>query len=121
MVCKVGTAAILLVALLSYIIWRFNPAFAFSKKNYVPGGETLPKNEEAYAKGEDPENELTSLEVNTLDSVTAKLFIQSEDNTPKFDMQLTEKEPAAEKKDVITPRSPEVTEPPKTRSNPKPV
>jgi DNA segregation ATPase FtsK/SpoIIIE, S-DNA-T family len=121
MVGKVGTAAILLVALLSYIIWRFNPAFAFSKKNYVPGSETLPINEEAYAKGEDPENELTSLEVNTVDNITAKLFIQQQDTTPKFDMQLTEKEPAAEKKDVITHSSAEVTEPPKTRSNPKPV
>lgn len=121
MVGKVGTAAILLVALLSYVIWRFNPAFAFSKKNYIPGSETLPKNEEAYAKGEDPENELTSLEVNTVDSITAKLFIQSQDNTPQFDMQLTEKETATEKKEEVIPSPPEVTELPKPRSNPKPI
>lgn len=121
MVGKVGTAAILLVALLSYIIWRFNPAFAFSKKNYIPGSESLPKNEEAYAKGEDPENELTSLEVNTVDNITAKLFIQPQDNTPKFDMRLTEKEAATEKKEENIPRPAEVTELPKTKSTPKPV
>ena len=37
---KVGTAAVLLVALLSYIIWRFNPSFNLPKKKLLPGAET---------------------------------------------------------------------------------
>jgi DNA segregation ATPase FtsK/SpoIIIE, S-DNA-T family len=34
---KVGTAAVLLVALLCYIIWRFNPSFDFINKKLIPG------------------------------------------------------------------------------------
>ncbi|MDQ6903879.1 MAG: DNA translocase FtsK [Bacteroidota bacterium] len=36
---KVGTAAVLLVALLSYIIWRFNPSFVLPKKKLFTGAK----------------------------------------------------------------------------------
>ena len=34
----VGTAALLLISLLSYIIWRFNPSFEFDSKKIIPAG-----------------------------------------------------------------------------------
>ena len=36
MIGYVGTAALLFVGLLSYIIWRFNPSFNFSRKKMIP-------------------------------------------------------------------------------------
>src|SRR5450432_151517 len=36
---KIGTAALLLVAVLSYIIWRFNPSFNFKNKKIIPGAD----------------------------------------------------------------------------------
>src|SRR5664279_5163957 len=36
---KVGTASVLLVALLSYIIWRFNPSFSFLNKKVFQANE----------------------------------------------------------------------------------
>ncbi|MEP6616708.1 MAG: DNA translocase FtsK 4TM domain-containing protein [Ginsengibacter sp.] len=114
MIGKVGTAAVLLVALLSYIIWRFNPVFAFSRTKSQGQTEPLERNEEAFAKGDDPANELTSLEVNTVDNVTAKLFIQPQVEIPKFDMQLTEKE--NEQGPEIIKEEEEIKEVPKTRS-----
>ncbi|MEO7316370.1 MAG: DNA translocase FtsK 4TM domain-containing protein, partial [Ginsengibacter sp.] len=43
----VGTAALLLISLLSYIIWRFNPSFNFSAKKMIPAG--------MFSSGEDEE------------------------------------------------------------------
>ena len=37
MIGKVGTAALLLVAVMSYTIWRFNPSFDFINKKLIPG------------------------------------------------------------------------------------
>lgn len=36
MIGKVGTAALLIVALMSYTIWRFNPSFDFINKKLIP-------------------------------------------------------------------------------------
>jgi DNA segregation ATPase FtsK/SpoIIIE, S-DNA-T family len=43
---KVGTAAVLLVALLSYIIWRFNPSFNLKEKKLLPEAELDTQEEE---------------------------------------------------------------------------
>jgi S-DNA-T family DNA segregation ATPase FtsK/SpoIIIE len=92
MIGKVGTAAVLLVAVLSYIIWRFNPVFALPQKKYTSEPDILTGNEEVLAKGQDDENELTSFEGNTLENVTTKLIIPDQDQTPKFDMKLSERD-----------------------------
>ena len=50
---KTGTAAVLLVAALSYIIWRFNPSFNFKNKKIVPGAEMkATENDEAILQAE---------------------------------------------------------------------
>src|SRR5665647_482570 len=37
MIGKVGTASLLIVAVMSYTIWRFNPSFDFINKKLIPG------------------------------------------------------------------------------------
>ena len=90
---KVGTAAVLLVAVLSYIIWRFNPAFSLSKKtNLQTDGATLTIDDEFLPKEEIDENELTSLQTNSLQTVSNQMIAPKEEPIPNFDLQLIEKE-----------------------------
>ena len=58
---NVGTAAVLLVAGLCYIIWRFNPVFKIEKKNYLKE-EAVP---EEITRAENDDNELDALETNS--------------------------------------------------------
>ncbi len=51
-----GTAAVLFVGLLSYIIWRFNPSFNISKNKKYLEDKLFPKeNAEAFSDGEEDE------------------------------------------------------------------
>ena len=86
---KVGTAAVLLVAVLAYIIWRFNPVFRIPKREAIANRmDNIFKDTEQ----KDPEeNELTSLETNTLETVTADMIIPPETVKPTFDLQLIER------------------------------
>ena len=49
MIGYTGTAAVLLVGLLSYIIWRFNPSFNFQgRKKYLEEKFFPKENEDAF-------------------------------------------------------------------------
>ncbi len=48
---KVGTAALLLAAMFSYIIWRFNPSFNFKNKKLYDEGQVPYTDNEALANG----------------------------------------------------------------------
>ncbi len=98
---KLGTAALLFVAGLAYIIWRFNPSFkvperkfAFSKKtaeaNKDDIPETGPVNEAVHQKG----NYLKAENENIVPTVTAE-------NKSNPDFKLTEKEEAKAATDKI--------------------
>ncbi|MBA2250453.1 MAG: DNA translocase FtsK [Chitinophagaceae bacterium] len=96
---RVGTAAVLLVAALSYVIWRFNPVFRVPKKNYLKENfNSLLQTEENNQEVATPENELTSLDTNSVQSMSNQVINPEQDNLPLFDLQLTEKEniPAAD-------------------------
>ena len=88
---KIGTAAVLLVAVLSYIIWRFNPVFNLSRKKT---GEinTIPETENDNTANKIDENELTSLETNSLQTISNQMIAPKEEAIPNFDLQLIEKE-----------------------------
>ena len=88
---KVGTAAVLLVAALSYIIWRFNPVFKLSpKKAQEETGDTV--DEENITGEATSENELTAFETNSLQTVSNQMIVPKEEPIPNFDLQLIEKE-----------------------------
>ena len=54
---KIGTAALLLVAVLSYIIWRFNPSFNFQSKKIFPAdGMATDDNDEILSQQEPSKN-----------------------------------------------------------------
>ena len=90
---KVGTAAVLLVSALSYIIWRFNPVFSLSRKNSLQtDGATLHIDEEFLPKEAIDENELTSLQTDTLQTVSNQMIAPKEEPIPNFDLQLIEKD-----------------------------
>ncbi len=92
MIGKVGTAAVLLVAVLSYIIWRFNPVFSLSKKNNLQtDGATLTIDEEFLDREGMDENELISLQTNSLQTMSNQMLAPKDEPIPNFDLQLIEK------------------------------
>ena len=96
----VGTLAVLLVAVLSYVIWRFNPVFSLpSKKSLNPEEalETETDNEDLQKMEDEDEDEATLIiqdqKPNRLNGKGAMANIPFEINeTPLHDMQLVEKE-----------------------------
>ncbi len=91
---KLGTAAVLLVAALCYIIWRFNPGFKVSGKNHLKEDGAQLTIDDSFLNNE---NELTSLQTNSLQEVSNQMIAPKEEPIPNFDLQLIEKE---EKKPV---------------------
>jgi S-DNA-T family DNA segregation ATPase FtsK/SpoIIIE len=90
---KVGTAAVLLVAVLCYIIWRFNPVFSFSKKNNLQDDEARLTIDEEFLPAElEDVNELTSFQTNSLQTVSNQMMAPKEESIPNFDLQLIEKD-----------------------------
>ncbi|HUS02825.1 MAG TPA: DNA translocase FtsK 4TM domain-containing protein, partial [Chitinophagaceae bacterium] len=92
---RVGTAAVLLIAVLSYIIWRFNPVFNLSKKKEIDPdseGATLTIDDSFTKHEEEDENELTSFQTNSLQEVSNQMIAPKEEPIPNFDLQLIEKE-----------------------------
>lgn len=87
---RIGTAALLLVAALSYVIWRFNPSFNFSKK--VATEKDIAINENDVEEELTAEHELTSLQTNSLQTVSNQMIAPKEEPIPNFDLQLVEKE-----------------------------
>jgi len=110
---QIGTVAILFVAVLSYVIWRFNPVFKLpaKKANLVTDENIIPAAEEIFEKVEwtEGENESQSKK-NVLKGDGSMLNnTQPEDAEPIHDISLVEKEePAAEpvvKDELIIPQS----------------
>ena len=89
---KVGTAAVLLIAFLSYVIWRFNPAFKFSKKPYLKEENASLTIDDSFINKQGDENELTSLQTDSLQEVSNQMIAPKEEPIPNFDLQLIEKE-----------------------------
>lgn len=86
LVGKVGTAAILLVAALSYVIWRFNPVFRLSKpQKNIEEGVVEPSEEETLET-----NGVTELKSNT--GVDKMLAVPSQENQSlNHDLQIIER------------------------------
>ena len=110
---KVGTAAVLLVAVLSYIIWRFNPVFSLSKKNNLQDDGARLTIDDEFLPGEtEDENELTSFQTNSLQTVSNQMIAPKEEPIPNFDLQLIEKDHVND--------NPKVTDSNKIESTPEP-
>jgi len=96
MIGSTGTAALLLVAGLSYIIWRFNPAFKVPQRKKVA-------EEDDEAKlfidtPDDPSEDLTSVETGSVQTVSNMILIPEAEKITPFDLQLIEKKEVPEKK-----------------------
>ncbi len=88
MIGKVGTAALLFVAVLSYIIWRFNPSFDFLYKKLIrPGSILTNKNHKFEADSEGAKS--------TEDDLVPLMNIPvATDNTINYDLKIVEKDEA---------------------------
>ncbi len=96
---KIGTIAVLAVAVLSYVIWRFNPVFKFPvKKIAIPGDENVvPEAENISEKVEwNEKDERVSSTGNTL-----------KENTPMLDVAAQHGKVAEEEFKVIEKTEPE--------------
>jgi S-DNA-T family DNA segregation ATPase FtsK/SpoIIIE len=87
---KVGTASLLLAAMFSYIIWRFNPSFSFQNKKLPHANEmSIDQNDEPFAtaKSFDPGAQ-GSLHTDFLPLTTNPI---KDDNGLNHDIQIFEK------------------------------
>jgi S-DNA-T family DNA segregation ATPase FtsK/SpoIIIE len=121
---KIGTAAVILVGGLAYVIWRFNPVFNVPKKpqllvkRSIQAGMTAEIETPAKEAGEEQQPQKKK---NKLKKGEEALMIPTpvEDDDVPFDLQLVEKEPVADappftleiQKGVVIPELP-VEEPP---------
>ncbi|WP_114790665.1 DNA translocase FtsK [Niabella yanshanensis] len=100
----VGASAILLLIVVAYLIWQFNPVFAFPKKLSRPavaGAEESPKDalplaEHDFVKEE--EKEPAKPKIAPLDAAT--LIVDDEAAKPKHKIGLIEKEETAPKEEA---------------------
>ena len=87
---RVGTAAVLLIAVLSYVIWRFNPVFRLSKRSQNEVTEGI--HEDAESGTFTAEDEMAALQNNSLQTVSNQMLAPKEEPIPNFDLQLIEKD-----------------------------
>jgi DNA segregation ATPase FtsK/SpoIIIE, S-DNA-T family len=101
---KIGTIALIFVAFLAYIIWRFNPSFKMPSKNsLLPSKEEslVPVENNIIAENDFDEHDEPILQENNIaasgNMLTGNAGIQGiQDLTPKFDHELTINERAEE-------------------------
>jgi len=97
----IGTAAVLGLVVIAYLIWQFNPVFSFPKKlqrkpvSVPPGSETL----EPVFENVPADNNVQEWETATVENSTAKLVIDSSVERPKHDIKLVEKDDAVKTKE----------------------
>lgn len=93
MIGQVGTIAALAVAVLSYIIWRFNPAFRLpAKKAAIPVEEIVPAEEQISEKVE-WNDEAKPVKGNSVKEAGVMMNIPvMENNDLKHEMNIVEKE-----------------------------
>ncbi len=91
---KIGTIAVLAVAFLAYIIWRFNPSFNLTQKKsaLLPDAEPLSEDDNLEPDGEDADVENTHMASNTLKANAGMINVP--DQNPKYnhDLVIVEKD-----------------------------
>jgi DNA segregation ATPase FtsK/SpoIIIE, S-DNA-T family len=100
---QVGTIGILVVAVLSYVIWRFNPVFKLpAKKHYVP---VAADNTDNTAVTDIEEDDTTSnIKTNSLKEEGTIMVLPPQDtNSMIHEISLTEKDTAPENSVVVPP------------------
>ncbi|MBX2933571.1 MAG: DNA translocase FtsK 4TM domain-containing protein [Ferruginibacter sp.] len=91
---QVGTIAVLLVAILAYVIWRFNPSFKMPAKKSMPAAtdDFVPTAEELSEKHAWDANEDESKKNSLKGNNTMLQTTQAENTTPLHNINLIEKE-----------------------------
>jgi len=100
---EIGTIGILVLAVLSYIIWRFNPVFSLpSKKTFLPDAPIVPVEEAIAEKVEWAIDEnANTIKANSLKGAGAALMVAPiQEETPIHNISLVEKEPAVDEEDI---------------------
>lgn len=90
----VGTAVVLGVVVIAYLIWQFNPVFSFPKKLHRQIAGTEPETSETV----EPVFETGEKVTDTDQGQGAKLIIDSEVEKPKHEFTLVEKEESVKTK-----------------------
>lgn len=90
----VGTAVVLGVVVIAYLIWQFNPVFSFPKKLHRPVAGTEPETSETV----EPVFETGEKVTDTDHGHGARLIIDSEVEKPKHEFTLVEKEESVKTK-----------------------
>ena len=96
---QIGTIGVLAVAVLSYIIWRFNPVFKLpSKKDFIPSNTKALDEDEISETHEWPVDEnVNTLKTNSLKGESNILAVpQMENNGLTHEINLVEKDAAEE-------------------------
>ncbi len=112
---QIGTIAVLVVAVLSYVIWRFNPVFKLpAKKPATAADEVVIPETEALSEKVEWDADTKPAKGNSVKAAGGILDITAPDDTkPKHDLNIIEKEdavvitPAKEEQQIILP----ITEP----------
>ncbi|WP_346238751.1 DNA translocase FtsK 4TM domain-containing protein [Niabella insulamsoli] len=94
----VGTSAILLLIVIAYLIWQFNPAFSFPKKLSRPAAADGAAPVEAKEELPLPKHDFVEEDTKEATSA-AKLVIDEEAEKPKHNLGIIEKETAASKEE----------------------
>ena len=93
---QIGTIGVLVVAVLSYIIWRFNPVFKLpAKKDFIapPFSDTTADTNEIDETDDDTDEEVDAIKINSLKGEGNVLVIAPLENTMlNHDITLVEKE-----------------------------
>lgn len=88
----IGASAVLLLIIIAYLIWQFNPIFSFPKKlqrkEIVPDANDV----DAEAEEDDGVEDQEELVANEEKENGAKLIIDSGSESPRYDIKLVEKE-----------------------------
>lgn len=86
---EIGTIGVLVVAVLAYIIWRFNPVFSLPSKKMTE----IPE-EQVFEEDETEQTDEMPLELkgNSLKNEGSALVIPPQDTTPKHEINIVEKE-----------------------------
>ena len=93
---QIGTIGVLVVAVLSYVIWRFNPVFNLPSKKYFitpPISNTVADTNEIDETDDDTDEEVDTIKINSLKGEGNVLVIAPLENTMlNHDITLVEKE-----------------------------
>jgi DNA segregation ATPase FtsK/SpoIIIE, S-DNA-T family len=112
---QIGTIGVLAVAVLSYVIWRFNPVFKIpSKKDFIAAplnNNTAGAEDEVELDQGEPEDKSGATKLNALKGEGNVLVIAPQDNAMLNDeITLVEKQPATDDNNGVTELSPQADE-----------